>query len=150
MNRQWMLWVVSLSLSGVCSANPPVGLKLGESYTENSLDNLFSQNINSNQTIFVRTSGPHFSQRVDNDIYLIEDLEVKDNKRLGQLVGMVRPLSGGIAFKKNLACVYDDNLKSKENNETYRVFECSLVDNPRAAGGKPMNVIYTEGGVIYK
>ncbi|MOA36674.1 hypothetical protein D3C78_1582100 [compost metagenome] len=112
------------------------------------MEKLVSHTIDEEITIFVRSEhgGYAWGNPINNDLFIINELDPPKRKSLGELIGMVRLPGGGVAYKKTVECKFIDEIKSKENGKTYRSFECSLEDNPRAAGGSPVTVMRNFNG----
>ncbi|AOE86995.1 hypothetical protein THL1_4447 [Pseudomonas sp. TCU-HL1] len=137
-----------LVASTTVNADPPKDIKIGTKYMETQMERLVSYRVDDELTIFVRSEfGPFtYGQPVNNDLFLVSELQAPRMKSLGELVGMVRMPQGSVAYKKLVECEFFENKVSSENGQTYRLFDCTLQKNPRAEGGKPVKVIRNING----
>lgn len=136
------MMVLGMMVSSAALADPPSNIQLGEKYTEQNVERLVSHTVDEEVTMFVRSEFGAYTwgNPINNDLFIINELDPPLRKSLGELIGMVRLPNGGVAYKKTVECGLIDIIKSKENGKTYRAFECHLQDNPRAAGGSPVTV----------
>lgn len=139
-----------LVASTTVNADPPKDIKIGTKYMETQMERLVSYRVEDELTIFVRSEfGPYtYGQPVNNDLFLVNELQAPKMKSLGELVGMVRMPQGNVAYRKLVECEFLENKTSSENGKTYRLFDCSLIDNPAAKEGQPVKVIRNINGAM--
>lgn len=144
------MMVAGMVVSSTVLADPPSKIQLGEQYTEKNLEKLVSHTVDEDVTIFVRSEfGPQvWGSAINNDLFIINELDPPLKKSLGEVIGMVRRPGGGVAYKKTVECKFIDETKSAENGNTYRVFDCVLHNNPHASGGSPVKVQRSLNGDI--